>query len=269
MSFVSDERLMAFADGELSPEETRALEIMLAEDLDLAARLEPFRLTGAPLASVFGAALSAPVPERLLTAIKAHRRARLYAGKKNPALRSGLLDELFGGLRFASGLKPSHAFALSAVLVGSAIAWSATQLTSTNTDPALASFGAGVIVASGPLSDALEKMQSSTVAAAPGITPVATFAKEDGGYCREYRMTTVGGATYAGVACRELGGPQWRIAAHVEVPPTKPQAKSTYTTASGPQTAAVNAVVAAMMAGSVLEPADEVKLIAKGWMPKN
>ena len=65
MTHLSDETLMAYADGQLKPAEMARLERLLASDPGLRARLEVFRTTGRDLASLFDDHLNAPLPLRL------------------------------------------------------------------------------------------------------------------------------------------------------------------------------------------------------------
>ena len=58
MPSYPDELLMAYADGELSPEEARAFEARLAADPALRQRLEPFTSTSASLSGLFDRALT-------------------------------------------------------------------------------------------------------------------------------------------------------------------------------------------------------------------
>jgi anti-sigma factor RsiW len=62
---LSDEILMAYADGQLKPAEMARIELLLASDPGLRARLEVFRATGRNLASLFDGHCNAPLPSRL------------------------------------------------------------------------------------------------------------------------------------------------------------------------------------------------------------
>jgi anti-sigma factor RsiW len=62
---LSDETLMAYADGQLKTAEMARIERLLAADPELRARLEVFRATGRDLASLFDGHLNAPLPPRL------------------------------------------------------------------------------------------------------------------------------------------------------------------------------------------------------------
>ncbi len=89
MVFVSDETLMAYADGELAADDRRQLEAMLAVDQELRARLAPFTATGANLASVFARPMREPVPARLIMAVDAAMRANDAAAARKAGRGSG------------------------------------------------------------------------------------------------------------------------------------------------------------------------------------
>src|SRR5262249_9185250 len=62
---LSDETLMAYADGQLTLAEVARIERLLASDPGLRARFGVFRTTGRELASLFDDHLNAPLPSRL------------------------------------------------------------------------------------------------------------------------------------------------------------------------------------------------------------
>ena len=60
---LSDEMLMAYADGQLDAGDRARVKKLVAQDPALAARLEIFQATGHGLASVFDEHMNAPLPE--------------------------------------------------------------------------------------------------------------------------------------------------------------------------------------------------------------
>lgn len=62
---MTDEELMAYADGELSPFEAKRIEAAMAEDPVLAARVARFRAVRRALRTAYDSVVSEPVPERL------------------------------------------------------------------------------------------------------------------------------------------------------------------------------------------------------------
>jgi anti-sigma factor RsiW len=70
MDEISDEMLMAFADGELQPDDLRAVRHALTNDPSLRERLECFLRTKCRLARPFDDVLRAAIPEKLLSIIR-------------------------------------------------------------------------------------------------------------------------------------------------------------------------------------------------------
>ena len=67
---VTDEQLSAYIDGELLPEETRALEAQISEDAELAERVRKLRTITDALVSATSDVLDAPVPAHIVDLIK-------------------------------------------------------------------------------------------------------------------------------------------------------------------------------------------------------
>jgi len=72
MNPISDEMLMAFADGELQPHERRVVREALTKHPFLIERLECFILTHTRIARPFRDVSAAAVPEKLLRLILAN-----------------------------------------------------------------------------------------------------------------------------------------------------------------------------------------------------
>jgi hypothetical protein len=62
---LSDEELMAYADGEATPFEAKRIEAAMADDPALAARVARFRAVRRALRTAYDSVVSEPVPERL------------------------------------------------------------------------------------------------------------------------------------------------------------------------------------------------------------
>jgi surface antigen len=278
MSLFPDETLMAYADGELSPEESRRLEAELANNPALRARLEPFAVTGATLASVFDRPMREPVPERLLAVVDgagpkiraaiASRRGMEAAAKSAERRRSGFLDAL-GRTLFPGGFQLAGAFSVAVLLAaGGAAGWMLAQ----------SQHGSGgTLVAFRALQGALETMPSGAPRAEAGtawVVPVQTFVSRDQRYCRQYELASAAGRSYLGVACRSQDG-VWTIAFHAELKGGKATTGGYRTAAranSGrpqgepdPVSKALDSAVDDMKSGDVLGAEAETALIAKGW----
>ena len=267
MSRVSDEVLMAYADGELTPEECQTLERMLRHDPVLRQRMEPFIRTRAELASAFGPTLHEPVPERLIAAI---RRARPPARASASGLPfGGRLVDLVRRVAAAlmpDGMTPALAASVAALVVaGAAAGWMAGR----GDQPASLIVASGShLVAGEALAEALETNPSGTESrsdrARASVVPVLSFRTADNTVCREYRVRTAeADRDFAGLACRDAAG-AWRIAQHVETPKQAASPEG-YQTATGAGIASIDAMVEAMISGEAFGTDDETRLLATGW----
>src|SRR5262249_7178455 len=131
--------------------------------------------------------------------------------------------------------------AIAAGLIVAAGVWGITVSVGGQQSPGFVTPGpGGVILASSPLYDALEKgrtREAVVVGDNTSVTPRLTFASTDGGYCRQYDVASHDGVTTA-IACREDG--KWRNAIAVF---GKPSPGSDYQTASAEKSPALEAFI--------------------------
>lgn len=230
---VDEEKLIAFADGELPEAERAEIERALEQDAELRGRLDAHMRLKRRLSAAFDGALQEPVPERLLASARGanpgnvvklpEKRVRNWAVREWGAMAASLAAGLVLGVGVMSANAPMIAV------------------------------GDDGMVASGALSQALE---TQLAADEPGSARIGlTFRTEDGRYCRTFNL--VGSAT-AGLACREDDG--WTIAmtaAHA--------AAGEVRMASAPPE--VLAAVDAMIMGEPLDAAAEARARDAGWRP--
>jgi hypothetical protein len=240
---VLPETLLAFVEGELSPEEARKVAAEVANDPSLAAHVENHKALKARLQ-----AASVPVsePSGGKTAPAGGRGALPPAAPMAPPRRAG------------SSWLPAGAMAIGIVL-GLLLALSLRPGTEIRSDD-------GTVVAQGTLAQALSVVISmDSNAAAFGPARVGdSFFSSDGYFCRNF--TTAGGddsSALAGIACRE--GEEWRIRvlASTENPDTgaeKPGNKA------APVPVAVRDTLSAMMVGNPLDAEGERAARAQGWL---
>ena len=279
MGQVTDEILMAYADGELSPEETNALEALLNTDATLRMRLAPFVVTRREIASTFEPTLDEPVPEHLVAAVlRAPTPTR--GGTANTASDESWLNRTLaaiGSMLFPQGASLATAASVAVLIsVGALGGWLASGSAPATETGLIATTGSG-LTASGALAHALESTPSGTAWVGDengaAIVPVMSFRQTDSnGVCREYRVrnAAAGEADYAGLACRADDG-QWRVAVHVETPKITTAQTETgsgaYQTATGPNAPAVDAVADTLISGDALGPDEEKALLENGWRP--
>lgn len=279
MNYVSDEILMAYADGELTPEECQALERLLRQDPVLRARLEPFIETRTQLASAFEHTLREPVPERLIAAIERARpssaRASLAGfplGGRIRAFIEAAASHLAPG---GYGVTPALAASMAALVVaGGAVGWVAGRATSPSPPPqeiALIAASGQDLVAAGALAQALDANPSRTILRTDGgqtsIEPIVSFKTKTDTVCREYRVTVAAAKNdSAGLACRNPNG-TWRIAQHVETPKqiTGAPQEGDYQTATGTNNPAIDAMVETIISGEAFGEIDEARFLKSGW----
>lgn len=267
MIAVPDEILMAYADGELAPDEVQALEILLLQDADLRTRLEPFVETRIRVSYAFEHMLHEPVPDRLVQAI-ARGTAKPEAAPAAPSvpLLTRLREALSTAFETAlpNGLSPALAAgAASLLVVGAVSGWLVGRSGS-----GMIAVADGGLVASGTLADALEANPSGVASARDGegatVLPVLSFRTREHGVCREYRISgAASGSDFAGLACRDAEG-QWRLALHVETQKAT-SGHGPYQTATSANVAAVDALTETLMAGDAFGRDDEAALLANGW----
>lgn len=224
---VEDEKLMAFADGELSPDERKEIERALAADEGLRRKVEAHRQLRQELASAFDGALQEPVPVRLRAAAEASqvvhiadRRAQRWSGRNWGAMAASLA----AGLLLGVGLMRADG-------------------------PLLAVEEHG-LVAQGALARALE---TQLAADAPGAVRIGlTFRARDNRFCRTFELMRGG---MAGLACKE--NEHWTIAMAASQQPS-----GEVRMAAAPE---VMAAVDALIEGEPLDAAGEARARDGGW----
>ena len=174
---VDEDRLMAFADGELSGAERAEVEAALAQDASFREKLVAHRRLRAQLSAAFDGALDEPAPTRLMEAAQppaaevvklSDRRAARWSVREWGAMAASLMFGLFVGVGVMGN------------------------------DAPLIDAGETGLVARGALASALDTQLASEQAGAVRIG--LSFRAQDGRYCRTFNLTE--GAT-AGLACRE------------------------------------------------------------------
>lgn len=273
MAGVSDELLMAYADGELDAAELRRVELILATDSDAMRRLRVFRSTGREIGRTLELGAFADIPERIITAIDtALAEGRAPAERQVGGTRSveGWLAAALHRLLHEPGLPWRFAFALSFVLMlGTGLGWLLAAMSNRrHGGDVLVRMQDGQLRADGALASALERNPSGSggrvegSGAQPLVSPTLTFKSADGSYCRQYRVSVTTGADAEGVACREAAG-DWRIVAQVAVP--RQRAREGYAPAGGSSDVLIESVVDRLVTGDVLDLRTEADIMANGW----
>jgi anti-sigma factor RsiW len=231
---LTEEKLIAYADGEVSVEELRAIEAALKTRSDLRAFVEQQRALRQRFEASFSATDEA-IPDSLLNTLmqtpvssRWHWQQRLKSWTSRRFLLWSAMPTaaaLACGLAIGIVLTPQGSFRVDH----------------------------GTMLAQGALSTALDKQLASTQQASDTVRVGISFKNKNGRYCR-----TFSDASLAGVACRDLNG--WAVAALA----SSPSESGAYHMASA-MPDALRDTVEKMIAGEPLDAAEEMRARAKSW----
>jgi hypothetical protein len=242
---VTDEILMAYADGELEPAVRAQVEQAMRTDPGLAAAVERHRALRADVFAAFAGVLDEPVPQRLQPgAAAAPGQVRI------DALQTAGARPL--PARWSWQHWSAMAASLAAGVLAGVLGWQGVQAGAT---PVLGRQG-DALVAQGALADALSRQ----LAAAPAgeIRLGVSFQSRQGSYCRSFML----GAA-AGLACREKG--QWQVPVLAQ---GEGQESGAYRQAGSAMPAAVLDAIDARIAGATLDADAERAARARNWQPR-
>lgn len=265
---VSDEELMAYADGELAETDAARVAAAVAADPALAGKLEAQRRLRALLRGTFDPVTAEPVPEdlTLLIAAAAAQEAEedmtdarppseLPAGKPRVIDLAEIRQRRKAEAPATNG-RPRH---LRHWRIGLAVAATLVLglMIGTQIERGNMTERNGALLASGDLARGLE----TRLASAPDgdLRILASFRRRDGDYCRVYAATAS-----AGIACKDSG--RW-VLEHVVAGDGKTEAdyRQAGSDKSGSDGADLMAKAQDMAAGDPLDAAQEREAAAGGW----
>ncbi|PJF09236.1 anti-sigma factor [Pseudorhodobacter sp. MZDSW-24AT] len=239
---MDKERLAAFADGALTPEEAAAVVMHLVDHPQDQAYVDDLMAANAALAQAFAAPMSEPVPARIRAAIeeRAPEGAKVVPYARRLPLR-------MGGLALAASV------ALAAFL------WP-------QTEPLRLTVGD--VPAGSRLDGHLQGLPSGEVAVLESgaeLTILATLPTPQG-LCREVEVIDRGaGRVDLALACRQPEG--WRVEVALSEPVPEGRAEAGYVAAEGGDTLALTPWLDRLGAGLALDAAAEAEAMARGWQP--
>jgi hypothetical protein len=250
---ISDETLMAFADGELDAAARSAVELALRADPQLEKRVAEHRALRQRIQAAYSAELSEPVPERLVMA--ASRRADVLGTNV-----VDLQDARHAMARDAAARplklwwRPVGSIAAS-LIIGLGIGYGSWHQT-----PPLNRSADGALVASGELAKALSQHLSAEQSPALAVQIGLSFLAKSGDYCRTFSLS--GAVSPAGVACHH--GRQWQIQMLTQSVGAA-DAPAAYRTAATGMPPAILKAVEEQISGEPLDQTAESAARSKGW----
>ena len=251
---ITDQLLMAFVDGELSPDLAALIMSRLETEPDLLERLEQHQRLRRDLSSAYGSVMVEPLPPSL-TDLLAGAGAKV---EPPPARMSAKILSLpskaaeRSALRRVGAAWPAWAAAAAAAVLGVGIS------EARHAGDPLTRSGDGKIVASGPLARALENNMAAD-AGSQGAKIMASFADRSGRYCRVFGAAA--GGHEDGVACKADG--RWQVIALANGGESEPS--NGYRQAASPLAPSVAAAVEDLQASAVLTPDQERKARTQQW----
>lgn len=259
MSF-SDETLMAYADGELTPPERAEVERAMRGDPELAARVVRHQALRADVFAAFAPVLEEPVPARLSAIALPGKVADLAAARADRGARAdGTEGADVRAVAPAASLATRRAWSWAqwggmaaslaiGVLAGSILLGGGTP------QSGIASAD-GALVATGALAEALSTQLAADVPVGAKVRIGVSFIAKDGALCRSFSMGTA-----AGLACR--GGAQWKLPVVAEA---ERGTAGAYRQAGSAMPAAVLAAIDERIAGAALDAEGERSARRGGW----
>lgn len=285
---LSDEVLMAYADGALDAAERSHVEAILAHDLDARNRLAVFQNTGDVLGRVFDQPLHEPVPNRLLDIISA---ATAQTGATPPLFENARpAVDASGGLSFGSVLRNIRDMAaprkwgpIAGVAVAASVVILAFNLQidqeATREKRQVAILKDDLQLLKPSPRDFNQFLDTSVQRSSMSLMGknddalvgkiVMSFRDHAGQFCRQYELSKGGVAhTTSGVACRENSG-GWSVRAELPtVSHLAVRSNGQHVSVQDGGTArqrSIDEVVDAMIDGEQFSPEDEAALIQSNW----
>ncbi|MCS0658429.1 anti-sigma factor family protein [Massilia terrae] len=241
---ISDDVLMAYADGELEAPQRAEVEQAMRADPKVAAAVERHRALRADVFAAFAGVLDEPVPERLqprAASATSHVRVDALQAAGARALPARWSWAQWGGMAASLAV---------GILVG-ALGWQGAHGGGSEATVARVD---GALVAQGALDKALSRQLASEQVQGAGVKVGVSFQAKDGGYCRSFTMGSTGG-----LACRSGGA--WRVPVLAE----GEKEEGAYRQAGSAMPPAVLDAIDGRIAGSTLDAAAERSAREQGW----
>jgi hypothetical protein len=244
---VSDETLMAYADGEVDAATRAIVEAAMRDDPEVRRRVVHHRALREAVKGAFAAVIEEPVPQRLIAAARGAPAGSVVdlAGARNAV-----------AVKASRGMRWQPAAMAASLLLGLALGYLGWRGSNTLVTVS----ASGELVAGAGLADALSSQLSADHPPGTVATTGLSFRAKTGDYCRTFALT----ATHAnsGLACREGGS--WKIKVLAQSAET-PANSSGFRPAASADSAAVRAAVEESIDGEPLDQAGEIAARQGNW----
>jgi hypothetical protein len=248
---ISDEILMAYADGELDAAAREAVESAMREDPQIAARIARHRALRLQVQAAYAADLSEEVPQRLLRAAQgAADTERKIVNLRDHARAAN--DRGVATRRRWRAAGTLAASVVAGVGVGFLI-WGRAGA------PFVRGAG-GEVLARGQLAQALSSQLAADQPSRSGVLIGLSFLAKSGDYCRTFSLAAA--VPQSGLACRH--GKGWQVQALIRGSGAT-GSSSEYRTAGSTMPAAILALVEGQIAGEPLDQAGERAARRRDW----
>jgi anti-sigma factor RsiW len=251
---ISDETLMAFADGELDDAARAAVELALRTDPQLAKRVAEHRALRQRIQAAYSAELSEPVPERLLSAAKRRADASGTNVVNLQDARDAMARDTARARPLRTWWRPAGSIAAS-LIIGLGLGYGRWHQSAPLTRNA-----GGALVASGQLAQGLSQQLAADGSAAAAVQIGISFLARSGDYCRTFVLS--GAISPAGVACHH--GQEWQILT-LSQSAASGSATAGYRTAASEMSPAILQAVQELISGEPLDATAEAAARSKGW----
>jgi anti-sigma factor RsiW len=275
---LSDETLMAYADGELPTVEMAWVATIVAGDAASRARLAMFTETSRSLREQFQAPMDEPVPRHLVDLVLGGARpvdalpsAATTPRKVSVRHELSLTAKL---MQFFTASQPRWQFALgcaTALLIGLGSGWALHRAPVERNAQALAALTDGRVLAQGALQRVLETAPTGQHVALDNRQSIATiqarltFRSHQQEFCRHYELVVRDGGHFAGIGCRGSDG-RWQVQLHTQIAASRLSTGQTVP-AGNDSSPDLAALLDRMIDGDALGGSEEAALIAKRWQP--
>jgi hypothetical protein len=248
---ISDEILMAYADGELDAAAREAVESAMHEDPQIAARIAQHRALRLQVQAAYAAELADEVPQRLLAAAQGGADTE----RKIVNLRDYARATNDRGVATRRRWRTAGTLAASVVAgvgVGFLI-WGRAG------SPFVRGAG-GELLAGAQLAQALSSQLVAEQSSRSGVLIGISFLAKSGDYCRTFALGAA--VPQSGLACRH--GKGWQVQALIQSSGGT-GSSSEYRTAGSAMPAAILTLVEGQIAGEPLDPAGERAARQRDW----